>query len=332
MNSKKYIYLLVTTLLFLIVKSQASPSYNNSRLCHKIIGKALEYSSKDFPLYLLNKGLTHNFYSEWAARYANQVTHEILNLPIETFNFEEQLYFIERSRSKLALQTGEHTPTQLKFGIRRLDGPTYNDLMYLDATPHIDGDRILKNAILYRMIQLGATITTNSYRSLVVKDNPFENDPVGNIPFLQNSLQTAGLQVISEAPSLQFRYYKARIWHPQKVEDIQQMLSVADLELKKILKKKKRKTLASKKQFWTAAFHYYIAMPYMRGSAGIGNVFFAGFYAAIFGEKLSIPAEADTLAMILSLEDYILAMTDPETLTRKMEQSFLKQNMSGLFE
>lgn len=64
-----------------------------------------------------------------------------------------------------------------------------------------------------------------------------------------------------------------------------------------------------KKEFLRAMYGYYNAMPFERGSAAIGRVFFSAMYLKIFHRKIpTLPDGIDLRAMIMKEDDFVARM------------------------
>ncbi len=80
--------------------------------------------------------------------------------------------------------------------------------------------------------------------------------------------------------------------------------------------RKDPESTSSRVQFLTCLYGYYQAMPYLRGSASIGSMFFAGCFLGLFEEKLGgLPPDPDLSAMTaLDQNEFISQFLEPTRL------------------
>lgn len=267
-------------ILFLLILSLSTSALAEVSPCVVNLAE-LRYSPQDFPPALLWLGNTskHDSFANWAAGQANQIAEAsassglaILELAKERARFA---LHADHDRSelfgKLRINEGGHKKSQIT---------TVEYLSGRDVSPMKEVGLIMLSKLQVPgrkgLLNIGPTNTYVSYLGARFQGSTIFREG-GNILIRHPTGVEAGAI---------FKDVLARIEMIKKNSD----LPLEDRRL----------------EFMKAMYGYYNAMPFHRGSAAIGKIFFAGLYVKLFGSKLpELPDLMDVRAMVLTESEFV---------------------------
>lgn len=195
----------------------------------------------------------------------------------------EVVAFVANTRRSLALQT-MIGPSKWEFGDLRLNSSLYS----YTGLGKVEGNKDPIASSVIKDMKSGLRNRDNNYcldlsgkeiigtRIILHKE---KNDPDFRISFHHPEKDMATTLFIDAMSRLQALRINHRMGEPA--------------------------TIKEKVSFYLAMHSFYNAMPFFRGSASIGNIFFAGFYASLFGEPLKFEDGIDRWAMVLDYKDFL---------------------------
>ncbi len=253
------------------------------------------FSSSDFGLSGLatRTKTAHQEFATWAAQNANKVV-ELLkeNSPILSI-----LKFLGEERRALANRSGLE-PSSDKFGKWRKDNLPWRTTIHGDELKPREGQ--VAKTIEHQFEKEGTPLFTveKNEELLGSYQNFYVTSDGKKIPATRIEYAYKGFKAYGKVESR----YAYNFFHPTGKN--------LDLIRNDVLDRLDALATGSvgeafEDEFFRALNGYYQAMPYERGSAAIGRVFFAAFYYVKTGKKLADYREIDVESMIIDPAEFV---------------------------
>ncbi len=269
-----------------------------------------QYSIEDFNLSVYgNRFNKQDLFQKWASQSANNIVS--FNVRSES-DLVKVLDKLAVTRRQLARQQGEFDSKAERFGKKREQNAYTNFIIYTLHDP-------LKDSLLIELKRLAEKeLTSENPTPKIDLQEESQTWSVANEYKTLNgeSIKASILEktlYVEGAVYMTIRH-QSYLTYDFVLQDIFQRLMLLlnenrIVQTTEVAFSAEGNLARKKKEFLRAMYGYYNAMPFERGSAAIGRVFFSAMYSKIFHRKIPIfPDGVDLRAMIMKEDDFVARM------------------------